>query len=184
MPGSTLWMAYLICVPTIRAARSKPSCLHCFFLPQLDQCSIFKNPINLRIDIQLRSKKMFVECHSALSQINIYLLSSHIAKWGWFKRRKLIWHFHVAMMNQYSIHFFLSFQLSVQEVWLSFIPILVSAGVCHPGESSSPVQWPPHPHACVIHRRLLPHPCGGPHHAHVHLLRQGEKLKREREGGR
>lgn len=51
--------------------------------------------------------------------------------------------------------------------------LLVSAGLCYPGESPSAVQWPPHSDACLLHRRLLPHPCGRPHHPHVHLLGQG-----------
>lgn len=70
------------------------------------------------------------------------------------------------------------------------VPFLrVSAGLCYPGESPSPVQWPPHSNACLLHGGLLPHPCGRADHPHVHLLRQGEWLmkkiwkgKRERRG--
>lgn len=67
-----------------------------------------------------------------------------------------------------------------------------SAGLRHPGESPSPVQWPPDSNACLLHGGLLSHPCGRAHHPHVHLLRQGEwpmskteeKRESEREEGR
>lgn len=63
--------------------------------------------------------------------------------------------------------------------------LCVSAGLRHPGESPAPVQRPPHSDACLLHCGLLPHPRGGAHHPHVHLLRQGEwwmrRMQRERE---
>lgn len=51
--------------------------------------------------------------------------------------------------------------------------MILFAGVRHPGEPSTTVQWPSDAHAGLLHRRVLPHTCSRAHHQDVHLLRQG-----------